>query len=225
MENIEIWKTIENYPDYQISNMGRVKSLNYGKTGEEKILKQEITNNGYFRVNLYKDKKRKHFSVHRLVATHFIPNSQNLPCVNHKDENPQNNYASNLEWCTQKYNINYGSRNAKVSKAHKGRVFSKETKKKMSKAKKGKKQSQEHIEKCVKARQKPILQFNKEGTKIIGKFISAKQASKELNINRGDICKCCKGKLKTCAGSKWLYLEDYVNRMEKLYQLTLKKAS
>lgn len=224
MEN-EIWKTIENYPDYQISNMGRVKSLNYGRTGKERVLKQGIDKYGYFRVNLYKDKKRKHFSVHRLVATAFIPNPQNLPCVNHKDENPQNNCASNLEHCTHQYNNNYGTRNERVSIAHKGKKHTQETKDKMSKAKKDKKQSQEHKNKIGKANSKPILQFNKSGNIILRKWESVKQVSELLNIKQSNISSCCKGKQKTCGGFKWMYLEDYVNRMEKLYQLTIKKAS
>lgn len=80
-----------------------------------KLLKQEITKLGYKRVSLYKDGKPKHFFVHQLVAQTFIPNPLSLPYVNHKDENPNNNNIENLEWCTQKYNINYGTRNLKVS--------------------------------------------------------------------------------------------------------------
>ena len=107
----EIWKDIEGYEGlYQISNLGRVKSLNYNKRGFERILKNKTGSRGYFNVNLSKDGKSKNINVHRIVATHFIPNPDNLPQVNHKDENKQNNCVENLEWCTAEYNNTYGSR-------------------------------------------------------------------------------------------------------------------
>ena len=105
---------------YQVSNLGRVKSLGNDKTRKEKILKPKINNNGYLKVGLYKNGKVKIFLVHRLVATAFIPNPDNLPVVNHRDENPSNNSVENLEWCTAKYNINYGTRNERVSEKHTG---------------------------------------------------------------------------------------------------------
>lgn len=110
----EIWKDILGYEGlYQVSNFGRVKSLKFGK---ERILKLIKDKDGYFIVNLYKNKKIKSFRVHRLVAEAFIDNPDNLPQVNHKDENPSNNVVSNLEWCNAKYNINFGTRSKKVSK-------------------------------------------------------------------------------------------------------------
>lgn len=200
----EEWRTIEEYPDYEISSFGRVKSLKFGK---EKILKQAI-NKGYFYVGLHKDNKRKNYFVHRLVATAFIPNPDNLPIINHKDENPSNNHLSNLEWCTIVYNINYGLHNERVSKA-----------------KKGIKQSKELIEKRVKITQKPILQLSKSGNIILGKFNSVKQAGNELNINRGNISNCLKGKLKSAGKYRWMYYDDYTNRMNKYFDLALKKVS
>lgn len=99
----EIWKDIKNYEGlYQVSNLGNVKSLRTGK----KIYYS--TAGGYYRVNLFKDKRRKGFSIHRLVAEMFIPNYNNKPCVNHKDCNRKNNKVDNLEWCTYKENNNYG---------------------------------------------------------------------------------------------------------------------
>jgi hypothetical protein len=204
----EEWKTIEDYPDYMISNLGNVKSL---KNGKEKILKQEITNNGYCRVELSKDRKRKKYLVHRLVTQTFIPNPQNLPCVNHKDENKTNNCVNNLESCDAKYNNNYGTRNERSSKKLKGRVLSQETKEKLSIAIKGRVLSQEWKNKLSKAHQKPILQFNREGTKILGKWDSALQVERELNIFATNITQCLKGKYKSAKGYKWKYLEDYIN--------------
>lgn len=112
----EIWKNIKDYNDkYLISNTGKVKSLNYNNTKKDKLLKISICN-GYPSVCLWKNNKGKRFRVNRLVAESFIPNPLNLPEVNHIDENKLNNNVDNLEWCTSRYNCNYGSRNHKLSK-------------------------------------------------------------------------------------------------------------
>lgn len=95
---------------YEISNMGRVRSLNYRRTGEVKILKQTSNGNGYLRVFLYNNKKPKKFYVHRLVATMFIPNPNNLQEVNHINEIKTDCRVENLEWCNREYNMNYGTR-------------------------------------------------------------------------------------------------------------------
>lgn len=101
----EIWKDIPQYEGlYQVSNYGRVKNVNTGK-----IKAQSIAGNGYQRVHLYKCGKDRNEYVHRLVAMAFIPNPDNLPQVNHKDEDKANNIVDNLEWCSAKYNMNYGS--------------------------------------------------------------------------------------------------------------------
>lgn len=153
-EEIEEWRVIEDYPDYMISNLGRVKSLKYGK---ERILKSNKDKDNYLRVPLHKEGKLKVHQIHRLVALHFIPNPNNLPQVNHKDEDPSNNVISNLEWCDAKYNINYGTRNEKVSKALKGLKHTQEHKDKISKANKGKIFSQELRDKLSKAHKGKIL--------------------------------------------------------------------
>lgn len=109
----EIWRDIKGYEGlYQISSKGRVKSFRKPKKfGEpdEYILKNYLSNNGYLQVFLYGKNARKSFSVHRLVAEAFIPNPNNFPQVNHKDENPTNNSVDNLEWCTAIYNNRYGT--------------------------------------------------------------------------------------------------------------------
>ena len=108
MKNNEIWKDIEGYDGmYQVSNQGRVKSF---KNGKEIILSSGTTKKNYKFVILSKNDIRKNFQVHRLVAIAFIPNPQNLPMINHKDENPSNNNVTNLEWCDAKYNNIYGTR-------------------------------------------------------------------------------------------------------------------
>lgn len=104
----EIWKDITDYEGlYKVSNLGRVKSL---KNDKEKILKPVISSNGYLFVNLCKQGKQKPTNIHRIVAKAFIPNPNNLPIINHKDEDKTNNCVNNLEWCTYQYNNTYGSR-------------------------------------------------------------------------------------------------------------------
>jgi hypothetical protein len=102
----EIWKDIKDFEGlYQISNMGRVKSLGNGKTRKEKILSGGNCT-GYYYVHLCKEGKRKHYYFHRLVAEAFIPNPLNYPEVEHIDCNPNNNTVDNLRWCTHKENCN-----------------------------------------------------------------------------------------------------------------------
>lgn len=106
---IEKWKPIEGYEGlYEVSDWGDVKSLNYNHTGKEKILSVGLCW-GYHIVGLCKDGISKTHKVHRLVAQAFIPNPDNLPCVNHKDEVRSNNHVGNLEWCSYQYNNNYGT--------------------------------------------------------------------------------------------------------------------
>ena len=106
----EYWKPVVGYEGlYEVSNWGRVKSLNYNHTGKGKILKQNQIKNGYKSVMLYKDGNGKNYLVHRLVAEAFLPNPNDYKEVNHKDENPQNNIVSNLEWCDRLYNVRYGT--------------------------------------------------------------------------------------------------------------------
>ena len=120
MEN-EVWRDIKDYEGiYEVSNFGRVrqkldlfKNNKKGKKAKEmKIIKPDINyiqRSGYLRVGLSKCGESKHHFVHRLVAEAFMPNPYSLPYVNHKDENRGNSRLDNLEWCTQKYNSNYGT--------------------------------------------------------------------------------------------------------------------
>ena len=114
---------------YQVSNLGNVKSLDrivkhYPKDyfQEGRVLKSALTKNGYPMVILVNHNDRKTKMVHRLVAETFIDNPYNLPIINHKDEDKTNNRDNNLEWCTHKYNANYGTRNLRIKKARKGGV-------------------------------------------------------------------------------------------------------
>ena len=114
----EIWKDIQGYEGlYQVSNLGRVRSLiftnNFNKKVYKriKVLKLEKTWQGYLRIMLSKNKIKKRYSVHRLVAKTFINNDKKYNYVNHKDENPSNNNVNNLEWCTMLYNNLYNGKN------------------------------------------------------------------------------------------------------------------
>jgi hypothetical protein len=126
----EIWKDIKGYEGlYQVSNYGRVKSLerivDHKKTGKvfhkERILKQN-TCYGYKTVILCKNSKTKSERVHRLVAQAFIPNPNNMPQINHKNQIRNDNYYKNLEWCDSKYNNNYGNRSEKIAEQTRKRV-------------------------------------------------------------------------------------------------------
>lgn len=99
-------KDIKGYEGlYAITSCGKVWSYK-----SQKFLKPAKDKDGYYDVSLYKDGERKHFKVHRLVAQAYIPNPNNLPLINHKNERKTDNYVSNLEWCDAKYNNNYGTR-------------------------------------------------------------------------------------------------------------------
>lgn len=115
----EIWRPVEGYEGlYEVSSYGRVKSLDrYDRRKcfrKGRILIQNNDGRGYMSVQLCVNGKIKKYLVHRLVSQAFIPNPDVLPEVNHKDENPENNSVTNLEWCDRKYNVNYGTRKDKV---------------------------------------------------------------------------------------------------------------
>ena len=112
-----MWKQIDGYENYSVSDKGEVKSE---KTGI--VLKPWVQQSGYASVSLWKDGKKKNVLVHRLVAEAFVDNPCGYSEVNHIDEVKGNNSATNLEWCTRKYNMNYGSIKAKQSACHKGQT-------------------------------------------------------------------------------------------------------
>ena len=169
----EIWKDIIGYEGfYQISNLGRVKSLARvcGTSAKkytcvERILKPRNVCD-YNSVMLYRNGKNKQFKCSRLVAQAFIPNPENLPIVNHKDENKRNDCVDNLEWCTIKYNTNYGSAIDKIRKSRLGTHASVETRKKMSAMRTGTKNpmyGRAHSEETKLLISQKIKQARKEG--------------------------------------------------------------
>lgn len=171
----EIWKDIKGYEGiYQISTMGRVKSLR-----RNIILKNQIASNGYEMVKLYTNNSKKDYSIHRLVANAFIENPDNLPQVNHRDENKTNNCVENLEWCTPKYNYNYGTINIRKSQ----------------------KQLND------KNKSKVVLQYTKDGC-FIKEWKSIRDIQRMTGYDKGYISKCCRGKYAYAYSYIWKYKKE-----------------
>lgn len=180
--DMEEWKDIEGFEGkYQVSNMGNVKSLNFNRTGKEKLLNPCMMNTGYFTVALRKEgKTRQCFLVHRLVAKAFIPNPMNLPCINHKSEIKTDNTVGNLEWCTYEYNNNYGTHNSRMAESKKGTMLNRSD------------------------LSRKVAQFDLNEN-IVGVFPSAQEATRKTGISRGNISMCCLGKRKSAGGFIWRY--------------------
>lgn len=173
----EIWKDIDGYDGlYQISNLGNVRSLKFGKI---KLLKQINDKYGYKKVDLYKDRKTKTCKIHRLVAQAFIPNPNNLPEVNHKDENKSNNCVDNLEWCDRKYNMNYGTAQQRSSCKRINHP----------------------------SRSKQVLQLTKSG-EFVTEYPSICEASRFTELDKSHISKCCRGIKKSFGGFIWKYKNE-----------------
>lgn len=177
----EVWKPIPEYEGlYEVSNMGRVRSLFRYK----KILKPSPNWNGYATVELWKDHKRKRITIHRLVATCFCENPENKPFVNHLDETKTNNRADNLEWVTHIENCNYGTAIARRLEHtdYRNRRYSVEAR-----------------ERQLLAVSKPITQYTKDG-KFIRAWASASECSKETGMSISGIRSVVNGKRNSIFG-------------------------
>lgn len=176
-EETEILRDVVGYEGlYKVSNLGNVMSF---KGKKPRLLKQFRNNYGYLMVDLVNNKSRKYFLVHRIVAKAFIPNPNNLPQVNHKDENKTNNRVSNLEWSDSKYNCNYATRKERIAKALINR----------------------------KDQSKPVLQFDKNRN-FIKEYPSLRDAERKTGIHYQSIYSVCKGRYKTAGGYIWRYKEN-----------------
>lgn len=117
---VEIWKDVEDYEGlYEVSNLGNVRSKRFWCGNRyvyrDKVLKPGKCSSGYLQVIFSKNGKTESKLIHRLVANAFLQNINNYAEINHKDENKENNNVTNLEWCSRKYNMNYGNVKRKIS--------------------------------------------------------------------------------------------------------------
>lgn len=195
----EEWRDIPGYEGlYQVSNFGRVKSLDrlvcvdFGNNSHVKnirymyyvqpgkIMKLRSNPRGYIVVNLTKDKKQKGYMVHRLVMNSFCPNNNpELTQVNHKDEIKSNNQISNLEWCTPKYNSNYGTARVRISEK----------------------------QKYTNSRRRPVISIDEYGNET--EYLSAWDASRKIGAYQSNIWKAIHTGGK-CSGYYWKYKEGTV---------------
>lgn len=172
----EIWKDVVGYEGlYQVSNTGKVRSLNY-RAVKNRVheLTPKTNNSGRLWVELFKDGIARQHLIHRIVGNAFIPNPYKFEEINHKDENPKNNNVNNLEWCTREYNVRYynerhpiGNRNGKLKKL-------------------------------------AINQISGDGT-IIRQWNNAREVFVQTGMSASSITDCCRGKRKTAYGFKWQY--------------------
>ena len=156
------------------------------KTGRP--LKPQKGNDGYAQVQLWKNNKGKHKSLHRLFAEAYIPNPNNLPCINHKDEDTMNYDLDNLEWCDQSYNQNYGTANArrgpKISEKLKGRA------------------------RPIGAGRKPRPVIATDGRGNETCYPSGREAARQLAMRQSGITYVLSGERKTAGGYRFRYAED-----------------
>lgn len=173
----EIWKPVKGFEGkYEVSSLGRVKSLNYNNTSVEHILKQQYKQ-GYYIVCLKHNVFKR---VNRLVAEAFIPNPDNLPYVNHKDEDKTNNIVTNLEWCNASYNVKYGKSMENMLESRK--------------------------EKNSSNAEKQVLQFTMDGI-FVAEYNSASEAARLNGYSQGNISSVCRGVRTIAYNFIWRYKE------------------
>ena len=197
MKDKEIWKDIyfkekdvvyDYVGFYQVSNMGRVKSLKFYSNANKKyydrelILKQTKDKYGYMRVMLCKDNRKYLFTVHKLVGKTFLDNPNNLPQINHINGIKTDNRVCNLEYCTAKENTNHAFKLGLCKRKHKG---------------------EHHFA-------KKVIQYDLQGI-FIKKWDCIIDIKEQLKINGSNIGECCKGRRKTAGGYIWRYANGEAN--------------
>lgn len=178
----EVWKDVKGWEGfYQVSSLGRFKGVerldSRGYKQKERIMKGYDNGHGYIHVYGSKNGIVKTLKLHRIIAEAFIPNPNNLPCVNHKDENRANNHVDNLEWCTYSYNNTYGDRIDRIKE-------SKGWKKQLSDSK------------------TPIYVIENGNKKW---YKSQAQAAEELGLDKSNLNACLKGRIKSHRGYTFEY--------------------
>ena len=211
----EVWKDIIGYEGlYQVSNLGRVKSLDYDRTGREQVLKPKMDINGYLSVTIYKNRKRKYPRINRLVAMAFIPipdHLKHLPLerleADHIDTDRTNNAVWNLRWTDRSGNRRNPLTRQHMSEAHKGMKHTEETKRKLSEANKGENHpmyGKHHTEETKRKLSKQVLQLDKDTGEVIREWLSTRESGRQ-GFNHSHIAACCRGERKTAYGFKWQY--------------------
>ena len=194
----EQWRTAivngKPWENYQVSNLGRILSLDYRNTGRADLMTPVETINGYFQVLFRQNGEYVQPLIHRLVAETFLPNPYNKPFVNHKIEGDKgkkinivyinedgsiDEKKSTIEWCTAKENSNYGT----------------------------------CIQRSVKSKLKPVIQLTLDG-EFVREWESAKEAGRN-GFDSSAVTKCCRGKLKTHKGFRFMYYDDYKEKQLK----------
>ena len=173
MEGKKIWAVKDGY---LVNRDGSIYKLNWRNTGTMRRIKQSVNNYGYL-VFCYNGRMT---FAHRFVASCFIPNPDNLPCINHKDENKTNYCVENLEWCTRSYNNNYGTRNKRIA------------------------ESISKFQKIHPQKSKKVYQYTLGG-KFVKEWVSLHEIERVLGFGIGHISKCCNGKQKTAYDFIWRY--------------------
>lgn len=188
----EVWRDIVGYEGYyQVSNLGRVRALDrvvrHAYSGTQSLKGHVLTpckgNGHYYSVMLSKNGKAKSTRIHRLVAAAFVPNPQHLKCVNHKDGNKLNNSASNLEWCTQRHNVQHAIDHELLTFDHMGFTSWSE-------------ESREHFS---KVRKKAIVRSDGK------RYSCTAEAAKDLGVTYSAVMHVLRGLAETCKGYKFSY--------------------
>lgn len=203
----EIWKPIKDYEGlYEISSLGRVKSLNYNRTGKKKILKNMKNSNGYLVVSLTKFGKQKNYLIHRLVAEAFIPNPEGKPHIDHINTIKNDNSIENLRWVTNKENNNNPLTKKKYSENHREQTGENNP------------MYGRTGEKCPTS--KPVVQIDPNTNEIVNTYSSTSEAERQTGFNHSAISECCNNKYSRPGNNiykrfKWMYLLDYNKLNEK----------
>ena len=181
----EQWKIIEGTENrYEISNTGKIRSLNYKNTGETRELKPAPDPKGYLRTMILMGGKYKTVKIHRLVASAFIPNPEGKPQVNHKDGNKENNCVDNLEWSTNIANAHHAINNGLFKNSYKA------------------------TEAANKKRERPVIAIDENGREY--EFPSISEASRQLNISRRHVQSVLKGTRNNAGGYRFRQREEEV---------------
>ena len=177
----EIWKDIAGYEGlYQVSNLGKVRSLRYKNRDETRELYLKPHTRGYLQVELHKNGDRKMFTVHRLVALAFVDGYEEDKQVNHIDENKKNNVSTNLEWVTVSQNVLHSLSRRTVPATRKYPKFH------------------------ARIDKRPVVQMSLDG-EIIGYWESTIKVKEKLGYSDWSVKQCCRGNRQTAYGYKWQY--------------------